>query len=275
MSPTEGPTAGADLDELVDVAVAAALSAGRMLAEAWEAGPTRVESKSTATDLVSDLDRASETLITGLIAQRRPDDGVLGEEGADAGGSSGLRWIIDPLDGTINYLYGLPAWSVSVAVEAAAGTLVGAVHDPVRGETFLAVSGRGATLNGRPIAVSSVTEPAVSLVATGFSYDASVRSRQADVLRSVLPAVRDIRRAGSAALDLCSVAAGRVDAYYESGTRVWDRAAGGLIAAEAGATVGDLSGGPPSDGITFAAAPGVAGRLAALLRDAGADRVLG
>jgi myo-inositol-1(or 4)-monophosphatase len=202
-----------------------------------------LDSKSSSTDMVSDADRAAEAAISRLLHAERPEDGVLGEEGADAVGSSGRRWVIDPLDGTTNYLYRYRAWCVSVALEDAEGGLVGVVHDPLAGETFRASRGGGAFVNEEPIRVrdSSVLERA--LIGTGFGYEPSVRAGQAELMLRVLPRVRDIRRAGAAALDLCHVAAGRLDGYFERGVKPWDWAAGAVIVSEAGGRVEPLVGG--------------------------------
>ena len=194
--------------------------------------------------MVSDADRATERAITDLIRRERPDDALLGEEGAEAGGSSGRRWVVDPLDGTTNYLYGLPVWAVSVAVEDADGPLAGVVLDPSRGELFAAERGGGARLDGRPIRVREGAPLGESLIATGFAYTAEGRAAQAEVLRHVLPRVRDVRRGGAAAIDLAWVAAGRVDGYYERGLNAWDWAAGRLLVTEAGGAVADLDGEP-------------------------------
>ncbi len=260
--------------QLLDLAVEAATAAGKMLRASSAAGPTTVGAKSSRTDLVSDLDRASEELIVEHIRAHRPHDSFLGEEGGAAGGAARVRWVIDPLDGTVNFLYGLPVWAVSVAAEVDGRTVAGVVHHPPGGETFTAALGGGARCNGRQLRVGSADELALALVATGFAYAASTRVRQAEALPVLLGSVRDIRRAGAAALDLCWVAAGRVDAYFETGTHVWDRAAGALIAEEAGAWVGGLDGGPASDAMVVAANPGLAGRLRRLLLEAGAGWVL-
>jgi myo-inositol-1(or 4)-monophosphatase len=211
--------------------------------------------------MVSDADRDAERLIRELLAAERPDDGLLGEEGSDVEASSGRRWVVDPLDGTTNYLYRFPAWVVSVALEDGDGTAVGAVHDPLRGETFTALRGGGARLGGKPIAVSGAERLDSALIWTGLGYDADRRARQAELLATLLPRVRDIRRAGAAALDLCMVACGRLDGYYERGLHAWDWAAGSLIAAEAGASVISLPGEPFG---LVAASPAIAGELAAL-----------
>jgi fructose-1,6-bisphosphatase/inositol monophosphatase family enzyme len=218
--------------------------------------------------MVSDADRDAEALIRDLLAAERPEDGLLGEEGSLVEGSSGRRWVVDPLDGTTNYLYRFPAWVVSIALEesdapsgGAGGGLVGVVHDPLRRETFAAARGRGATCNGAEIAVSGAQRLDSALIGTGFGYAAERRSAQAEAVGRVLPRVRDIRRAGAAALDLCMVACGRLDGYYERGLNAWDWAAGSLIAGEAGATVLPLPGEPFG---LVVASPAIAGELAEL-----------
>jgi myo-inositol-1(or 4)-monophosphatase len=213
---------------------------------------------------VSEADREAEAAIVAMLREERPDDGLVGEEGADDAGTSGRRWVIDPLDGTTNYLYRFPAWAVSVALEDEDGGLVGVVHDPLAQETFRAERGAGAQLNGEPIRVNELDRLDTALIGTGFGYDADVRAGQAEVLRGLLPKVRDIRRAGAAALDLCSVAAGRLDGYYERGIHRWDYAAGALIVREAGGEVAELEGG--RFGLA-AGAPGIVHELAALVRE--------
>lgn len=263
-----GPT---DSRELLELAESAARRAGRLLLEGLERGPRVVESKSTRTDLVSDLDRASEELILEHVLGARPDDSVMAEEGGDRTGSSGVRWVIDPLDGTVNFLYGIPAFCVSIAAEADGRVVAGVVHDPTRGETFTGLAGGGSWLNGRLLAVNRPADLSVTLVGTGFAYDAGVRRWQGSMMSELLGRVRDIRRAGAAALDICSVAAGRLDAYFERGTHHWDRAAGLLIAAEAGAVVGDLRGPEGSDELVLAVSPSVADDFKALLAELGAQ----
>jgi myo-inositol-1(or 4)-monophosphatase len=253
--------------DLVALAERAARSAGQELLERY-GHVTGLGSKTTATDPVSDADRAAETILVATLVDARPDDAILGEEGTDRDGSSGLRWVIDPLDGTVNYLYGLPGWSVSVAVEDADGALAGVVHDPLADETYIGVRGAGATLNGRTIRANRDVALERALVATGFAYDRGHRARQARIAAVVLTGVRDIRRLGSAALDLCSVAAGRVDGYYEDSIAPWDGAAGALIAREAGAEVTTLAGGPGTAGL-LAAAGSLHAALTRLLADAG------
>jgi myo-inositol-1(or 4)-monophosphatase len=257
-----------DLPALRDLAVDLATDAGRLLVSGLDRTRTDVATKSSATDMVTEMDRAAEALITSALAERRPDDGLLGEEGSQRAGTSGVRWLIDPLDGTTNYLYAFPAFAVSIAAEVDGAVAVGVVRDPLHDETFAAVRGEGAFCNDRRLAVGGPPTLATALVATGFAYTPERRAHQARVLTHVLPAVRDIRRAGSAALDLCAVAMGRVDAYYERGMGPWDFAAGAFIAHEAGAWVGDLDGGPPSTDIVLAAPPHLAAPLRDLLRKA-------
>jgi myo-inositol-1(or 4)-monophosphatase len=200
-----------------------------------------VQTKTTPTDLVSDADVAAESAIRRVLAQRRPGDAILGEEGG-ASGEGELRWLVDPLDGTVNYLYEIPAFAVSVACEDASGTVVGVVFDPVRGECFAATRSGAAMVNGEPIRLPQrATQLELAMVATGFAYDATLRARQASVLATVLPRVRDIRRVGAAALDLAWCACGRFDAYYERGLHPWDLAAGSLIAARAGLSMRQLA----------------------------------
>ena len=193
---------------------------------------------------MSDADREAERVIVEMLADERPDDGLLAEEGAEASAASGRRWLVDPLDGTTNYLYGYPAWAVSVALEDERGGLAGVVYDPARGETFTASRGGGARLNGTPIAVRRQARLETALIATGFGYASELRAEQAAALTSILPRVRDLRRGGAAALDLAWVACGRVDGYFERGLKAWDWGAGRLLVAEAGGLVEDLAGEP-------------------------------
>lgn len=257
----------ADAAGLRALAADVARSAGALLLERY-GGPARgVSAKSSRTDLVSDADRDAETLIAEAIGAARPGDGLLGEEGAGTRGRSGLRWVVDPLDGTTNFLWGIPHWAVSIAVEDAGGTLAGAVFDPCRGEMFSAARGGGADRDGVALRLDGAPPPAEALIATGFNYDRAERVRQAALMPAVIPAVRDIRRMGAAALDLAWVAAGRLDGYFETGLQPWDRAAGELIVREAGGVVRDLEG-PAGDAgpCTLAAPPGLAGPLEDLVR---------
>jgi myo-inositol-1(or 4)-monophosphatase len=244
-----------DAAALLDLALDAARRAGELLVLGRPADLGVAATKSSPTDVVTEMDRASERLITATLLGARPRDGVLGEEGADTGGSSGVRWIVDPVDGTVNYLYGLPGWSVSIAAEVGGEVVAGVVAIPSQRETFTAIRGGGARLDGRPITCNRGVPLDRALVGTGFGYAEQLRARQAEVLRGVLPRVRDIRRFGSCAADLCSVACGRLDGYYERGPEYWDVAAGTLIAREAGARVEGLYGAPPSPALTVAAAP--------------------
>jgi myo-inositol-1(or 4)-monophosphatase len=229
-------------DELLGVAHEAARAAAAELVPRFGHAQAGIETKSGPTDLVSAADLAAESAIRRVLASRRPDDAILGEEGG-ATGDGERRWVIDPLDGTTNFLFGVPQFAVSVACEDSDGMLVGVVLDPIRDECFAATRSTGPTLNGSGITASGRDDLATALVATGFAYDASVRARQAVALERVLPRVRDIRRAGAAALDLAWCACGRYDAYYERGVKPWDHAAGGLIASRAGLAVLELEAG--------------------------------
>jgi myo-inositol-1(or 4)-monophosphatase len=226
--------------ELLDVAVEAARAAARELLNRFgDAGGIRA--KSTPTDLVSDADVAAESAIRSVLAKRRPADAILGEEGGESG-EGDLRWVVDPLDGTVNYLFGIPVFAVSVACEDSGGTRAGVVLDPLRNECFSSTRSGPPSLNGSPLdEVERPLELSLAMVATGFSYDASVRARQAEAVGRVLPRARDIRRAGSAALDLCWCACGRYDAFYERGLHAWDVTAGLLIASGAGLEVRELA----------------------------------
>jgi myo-inositol-1(or 4)-monophosphatase len=261
----------ADPSDLLAIAVDLARQAGA-LALAMHSGLASPDTKSSPTDVVTAADRAAEALLVDGIRSRRPGDGILGEEGASDAGSTGVRWVVDPIDGTVNYLYGLPQWGVSIGVEVDGSALAGVIFDPAKDELFCAVRGAGAQLNGVPLRCTSATELSQALVATGFGYDERRRAAQAAVLPALLPAVRDIRRVGAGALDLCAVAAGRVDAYYELGLSPWDMSAGLLIATEAGARVGGLRGEPASGAMVLAAAPGVFDALHDLLVSLDADR---
>ncbi|MER5638751.1 inositol monophosphatase family protein [Kitasatospora sp. NPDC002227] len=258
------------LDELLAVATEAATTAGALLLDGRPADLGVAATKSSPVDVVTEMDLASEKLVLELISTRRPADGYLGEEGADRPGTSGVRWVVDPLDGTVNYLYGLPGWAVSVGVEWQGEAVVGVVAAPARGEVFHAVRGRGAYLNGRRISCRPAPPWGQALVGTGFNYVQEVRVRQAGILHALMPEVRDIRRGGAAAVDLCDVAAGRLDAYYERGLQPWDRAAGVLIAEEAGARTGSRPGRPADGSLTLAASPGTFEALQARLEALGA-----
>ena len=229
----------------LELAERAARAAGEVLLSYYGRPPEGVSSKSSATDLVSDADREAERTIRELLAEERPRDGLVAEEGSRAEADSGRRWVVDPLDGTINFLYGFPAWGVSVALEDADGALAGVIHMPLHGETFRAVRGEGAFLGDRRLEVGPARPLGQSLVSTGFSYEPARRAEQADVIRTLLPHARDIRRAGAAAIDLAWLAAGRVDAFFERGLNHWDWAAGRLLVEEAGGSVVWLEDGWP------------------------------
>src|SRR5579875_182799 len=244
MAPGDDGAADALEAELLALAVQAAQAAGRELTSRWRR-PLAVQTKSTPTDPVTDADRSAERVIRELLARHRPGDAILGEEGGATDGTGGhaaggLRWVVDPLDGTVNFTYGLPTFAVSIAVCDDEGALAAAVLDPTTGELFTATRSSGPFLNGEPVAPSSCDSLELALVATGFAYERSVRVRQAQLAASLIPRARDIRRLGAAALDMCWCAAGRLDAYYEHGVKAWDVAAGTLICERAGLVVRTL-----------------------------------
>jgi myo-inositol-1(or 4)-monophosphatase len=256
------------LEFAVEVARGAAATARRMRAE----GVSGISTKSTATDVVTAADRAVERQAVAALRTARPGDTVLGEEyGARTGdatpGRDAVRWILDPIDGTVNYLYNLPVYAVSLAAEVDGVVVAGVVHNAATGDEWTAVRGAGAYRDGRRLTGSPATELAQALVATGFGYDAGRRAHQAAVLSRLLPRVRDIRRFGAASIDLCLAAEGSVDAYYEKGLNAWDHAAGGLVATEAGLRVTGLRGAPPGPELVLAAPPGLYDALHNLLAD--------
>lgn len=252
--------------DLRDLAVAIAREAGEFVA-AHAHDHLAVDTKSTPTDAVTGIDRGSERLIVARILENRPGDGILGEEGAARAGTSGVRWVVDPLDGTVNYLYGIGAYAVSIGVEIDGAGVAGAVYDAARGDMYDAFLGGGARCNGETLTCSGVDDLAMALVGTGFGYAAEVRARQGAVVARVLPQVRDIRRIGSAALDLCAVASGARDGYYEVGINPWDRSAGLVIATEAGARCAVLPTAEAGRMLTVAAAPGVFDALLTAVSD--------
>jgi myo-inositol-1(or 4)-monophosphatase len=275
---------------LLALAVAVACTAGRMLADR-DARPAVVRTKTSVTDVVTDMDQAAERLIRSQILAERPDDAILGEEGGQTGGAAPVRWIVDPLDGTVNYLYGLPDWAVSIAAEVGGQVVAGVVCAPRRDEVFCAILGVGAwraSLAGQPDPLRRMREDRTAerakllvgaeplacndgvaleqaLIATGFGYEPGRRLVQGRVLSAVLPRVRDIRRNGACAVDLCLLAAGNVDGYYERGVQYWDIAAGSLIAQEAGAVIGGLAGQPAGPSMTIGAGPALFAELHDLL----------
>jgi myo-inositol-1(or 4)-monophosphatase len=306
-----------DRADLLAIAVAAALEAGDLLAS-QEGRVAVAATKSSPTDVVTEMDGRAEELIRARILAARPNDAILGEEGGQVEGAADppARWVVDPLDGTVNYLYGLHDWAVSIAAEVDGEIVVGVVYVPMRGELFTAVRGEGAWLEsshgsdaparGEGDSLESVAAaqapggtsdstsesdsaelsifgsvrlrcgPGVpldqALVATGFGYTAERRTVQGEVVAALLPLIRDIRRNGAASVDLCAVAANRVDAYYERGLNYWDYAAGALVAAEAGAVVGDTRGGPPSTSMTVVAGAALFGPLRDALAALDAER---
>ena len=264
---TPDPTA------LLDLAVAVAREAATLVARGRDGAAEHVDVKSSPVDVVTAVDTAAEALIVSRLVGARPDDGVLGEEGASRDGTSGVRWVIDPIDGTVNFLYDLPAYAVSIAAEVAGEVVAGVVHNVATGEVFTATRGGGAhrTSPGRPdpvrLAGSRPASLEQTLVGTGFGYRVEQRRAQGAVVAALLPRVRDIRRYGSSALDLCAVAAGRIDAYYELDLNPWDHAAGALVAAEAGLVVAGLPGSPFAEPMAIAAAPSIAEEFIALLAE--------
>lgn len=245
------------MSDLLEMAMVAATQASEILLDYFEAPAQGLDTKSTPTDLVSDADRAAEKFISDFIRHERPEDGILGEEGAGRPSKSGLTWVVDPLDGTVNFLFNIPVWCVSIAIEDADGGLVGVIYDPNKEELFAAERGEGATLNGEEIHVAERDDLSQALIGTGFSYDADARAQQAALLAKVLPQVRDVRRAGSAAIDLATLACGRFDGFYEAPMEAWDKAAGVLIVREAGGVVSEL---PAPKGLSpgvVAAGPGL------------------
>jgi myo-inositol-1(or 4)-monophosphatase len=274
---------GADADELLGVAVDVARQAAALAVARRVDGIGEVGTKSTATDLVTAADRAVERLIVEQLRERRPGDEVLGEEyGGGPAEPMGarqalaprpdrIRWVVDPIDGTVNYVYGLPHYAVSVAAEVRGEAVAGVVINAPTGEEWTAVRGGGAWRDGRRLICSQVADLGQALVATGFGYDAARRAHQAAVLPRLLPRVRDVRRFGAASIDLCFAAEGRVDAYFEKGLNTWDHAAGGLVAVEAGLRVSGLRGEPPGPAMVLAASPALHPALHALLVELDAD----
>lgn len=259
---------------LARIASDIALQAGELIVTLRDRGVSVAASKSSAVDVVTEADREAERLIVSELRAARPHDGVLGEEGTGIDGTSAVTWVIDPIDGTTNYLYDIPAFAVSIAAtvrdEAAYAdgrrAIAGAVFNPRTGELFDAWEGGGARLNGSPLAVSGKTDLGTALVGTGFGYTAERRREQAEMVSRLLPRIRDIRRIGSAALDLCNLAAGRLDAYYELGLQPWDYAAGALIATEAGAAmIGRDDTTRPGTPLLFAGDPALVGELRAIV----------
>lgn len=261
--------------DLLAIARDVALQAGTLARQRRSEGVEVAASKSSPVDIVTEADRETERLIRSLLLDARPDDGFVGEESDASSSATGLHWIVDPIDGTVNFLYGIPHYAVSIAVVEGDPdpltwrALAGCVVNPVSGEVFTASAGGGAFLGDAPIGVAPVVELSQALIATGFAYDSGMRGRQGAVVAQLLPEVRDIRRLGTASLDLCFVASGRVNAYFERTLSPWDHAAGALIAREAGARVSGLRGAAPSRDFILAAEPSLAERLESRLIELG------
>jgi myo-inositol-1(or 4)-monophosphatase len=241
--------------ELRDLALDVAHQAAELVRTRRAEGVSVADTKTSATDVVTEVDRASEELIRERLLAARPDDSILGEEGDDHVGTSGVLWIVDPIDGTVNFLYGLPEYAVSIAAEVDGEVVAGVVLNVVTGVVFAAARGHGATRDGRPIGVRATPPLSHRLVLTGFSYRPDLRAEQASQVARLLPQVRDVRRIGSSALDICHVAEGAGDAYVEEGSQRWDWSAAALVARESGARFGLLRsavaprlGGPGADG---------------------------
>lgn len=273
----------AELAALASLAASIAKDVGMRIRQLRAQGVTIAHTKSSLADVVTAADREAERLITEALREARPRDGLLGEEGASSESESGITWVVDPIDGTVNYLYDLPSYAVSIAATVedrgpgamADGrrAIAGAVYVPRVDELFCAHEGGGATLNGRAIRASTAEDLALALIATGFGYTAERRGEQADIVQRLIPRVRDIRRMGAAAVDLCNLAAGRLDAYYERGLQPWDYAAGSLIAREAGVSILALEDGElPGEPMLIAGPPSLASDLRAVLNEAYAAR---
>lgn len=237
------------MNELLDLAISIAKKAGALLQE--RPALLTIDTKSSDIDIVTQMDKASEKLIVDAILAARPDDGIIGEEGADRPSKSGYTWVIDPIDGTVNYFYNMHGWSVSIAVRDTQGVAVGVVYAPTINSMYTAIRGGGSFLNGQPLKCNDPIEINRALISTGFHYQSQIRDAEINQFNKLIMKVRDIRRNGSAAIDICHVAAGLVDGYFEMGLHPWDRDAAELIATEAGAkvTVHQL----PESGLTIAA----------------------
>ena len=246
-------------DELVILAEEVARSAGAHLMKRPEA--FTVTEKSSAVDFATQMDQQAESLIVDALLTARPDDGIIAEEGAAKANKSGITWVIDPLDGTVNYLYGLPGWNISIAAKDESGVIAGVVFAPTIASLWRATKGGGAFLNNQKIKCNNPVDLGMALIATGFSYDLELRKEQGNRIEKLIPKIRDIRRNGAAAVDLCYVAMGAVDGYFESSLKEWDFAAGGLIATEAGAIISGRTGGAPDGDMVVCAGPALHAQL--------------
>lgn len=247
------------MNELLELATEIAKKAGELLMARPE--QLEINTKSSDIDIVTQMDRASEKLIVAAILAQRPDDGIIGEEGAERASNSGYTWVIDPIDGTVNYFYNLPGWSVSIAIRDETGVVVGVVYAPTINALFTATRGGGAYLNGKSIRCNDPVELNRALLSTGFHYQAKLREVEVEQFNKLIMQIRDIRRNGSAAIDICQVAAGLVDGYFELGLYPWDRDAAALVATEAGAKVEVIG------ELTIAAGPYLYDKLHAALSD--------
>lgn len=254
--------------QLLDIATRLGREAGVMALDGRKVGLSNVQTKSTGTDMVTEFDQASEALIFAGLRTLRPGDSVVGEEGAQFSGTSDITWYIDPIDGTTNFLYALPNWSVSIGAVDTSGPIAGAVYIPALDEMFTATRGGGAYLNNSPIHCNDIDDAAKALVCTGFSYSPNARTVQAQRVSRLIHNIRDIRRFGAASIDLCFVACGRLDAYFEENLHPWDIAAGELIAREAGCMSGDFSGGQPRPAELLVSSPKIFTQLSALITSA-------
>lgn len=252
-------------DELLEIARTLAHRAGDVALQGRRRGLEEVGTKSSLTDMVTEYDKACELIVFEGLRSARPSDSIIGEEGARHDGDSGITWCIDPIDGTTNFLYDIPMWAVSIGAADADGPLVGVVYNPSSNETFTAIRGHGAALNDRRISCNPQPTLATALVATGFSYAPEARAKQAKRVAHMIHHIRDIRRFGAAAIDMCYVACGRLDGYFEENLHPWDIAAADLIAREAGCRTGDFGGGPIRPAETITASPALFGPLRGLI----------
>jgi len=263
-------------DDLLAIARRVAVQAGELARQRRSEGVSVAASKSSSVDIVTEADRETERLIRSLLAEARPGDGFFGEESDASSSETGLHWIVDPIDGTVNFLYGIPHYAVSIAVVEGEPdpltwrALAGCVYNPASGEVYTASEGAGAFLGDTELRVAPAVDLSQALIGTGFAYDSGMRGRQGAAVAQLLPQVRDIRRMGTASLDLCAVASGRLNAYFERTLSPWDHAAGALIAREAGARVSGLAGAAPSRDFIIAAHPALADILEAKLVEVGA-----
>jgi myo-inositol-1(or 4)-monophosphatase len=254
-------------NELRSIAEQLARAAGDMALAGRKRGDVTATTKSSPTDMVTQYDKASEDMITAGLRELRPDDGIVGEEGASRDGTSGITWHIDPIDGTSNFYFDIPMWAVSIGAVDKHGPIAGAVYAPALGDMFTAARGEGATLNGNRISVRENTVLSDALVCTGFSYHVNQREVHARRVATMVGQIRDIRRFGAAAIDLCFVACGRLDAYFEEHLNSWDLIAGQVIATEAGAIVTNFSGDTVTPQQVLATQPGVQKALIRLIAD--------